>query len=95
MPAVECIAAPCFTARRFISTIRDIENMYFENVGGFQFQAAFNSLKKHGRIAVCGRFFQLYFAFTLTRQASICFIMHSVMYAFASGFVALTPLQHQ
>jgi NADPH-dependent curcumin reductase CurA len=37
----------------------DIKNMYFENVGGFQFQAAFNCLKKHGRIAVCGRLFQL------------------------------------
>jgi hypothetical protein len=28
---------------------------YFENVGGFHFEAAFNSLRKNGRIAVCGR----------------------------------------
>jgi NADPH-dependent curcumin reductase CurA len=29
-------------------------DMYFENVGGFHFEAAFNSLRPHGRIAVCG-----------------------------------------
>ena len=29
-------------------------DMYFENVGGHHFEAAFNSLKPGGRIAVCG-----------------------------------------
>lgn len=29
-------------------------DMYFENVGGFHFEAAFDSLKSGGRIAVCG-----------------------------------------
>lgn len=29
-------------------------DMYFENVGGIHFDAAFKSLRKHGRIAVCG-----------------------------------------
>lgn len=28
--------------------------MYFENVGGIHFEAAFESLRPHGRIAVCG-----------------------------------------
>lgn len=28
--------------------------MYFENVGGMHFEAAFESLRPHGRIAVCG-----------------------------------------
>mmetsp|Transcript_3470 Transcript_3470/g.9400 ORF Transcript_3470/g.9400 Transcript_3470/m.9400 type:complete len:347 (-) Transcript_3470:135-1175(-) len=30
-------------------------DMYFENVGGFQFDAAFSALKPGGRIAVCGQ----------------------------------------
>lgn len=29
-------------------------DMYFENVGGMHFEAAFESLRPHGRIAVCG-----------------------------------------
>ncbi len=29
-------------------------DMYFENVGGFHFEAAFDSLRREGRIAVCG-----------------------------------------
>lgn len=29
-------------------------DMYFENVGGMHFEAAFNSLRPYGRIAVCG-----------------------------------------
>lgn len=29
-------------------------DMYFENVGGFHFEAAFSSLRDHGRIAICG-----------------------------------------
>jgi NADPH-dependent curcumin reductase CurA len=29
-------------------------DMYFENVGGYHFEAAFESLAPHGRIAVCG-----------------------------------------
>ena len=29
-------------------------DMYFESVGGMHFEAAFNSLRPHGRIAVCG-----------------------------------------
>ena len=29
-------------------------DMYFENVGGYHFDAAFDSLRAHGRIAVCG-----------------------------------------
>jgi NADPH-dependent curcumin reductase CurA len=29
-------------------------DMYFENVGGFHFEAAFDSLRDKGRIAVCG-----------------------------------------
>ena len=29
-------------------------DMYFENVGGAHFEAAFNSLRPGGRIAVCG-----------------------------------------
>jgi hypothetical protein len=29
-------------------------DMYFENVGGIHFEAAYNSLKPYGRIAVCG-----------------------------------------
>jgi len=29
-------------------------DMYFENVGGFQFDAALSVLKKYGRVAVCG-----------------------------------------
>lgn len=30
-------------------------DMYFENVGGMHFEAAFNSLRPYGRIAVCGQ----------------------------------------
>jgi len=30
-------------------------DMYFENVGGFHFEASFNSLRPGGRIAVCGQ----------------------------------------
>lgn len=29
-------------------------NMYFENVGGMHFEAAMNTLKPHGRVAICG-----------------------------------------
>lgn len=29
-------------------------DMYFDNVGGMHFEAAFDSLRQHGRIAVCG-----------------------------------------
>uniref|UniRef100_A0A7S2RJG2 Enoyl reductase (ER) domain-containing protein n=1 Tax=Mucochytrium quahogii TaxID=96639 RepID=A0A7S2RJG2_9STRA len=29
-------------------------DMYFENVGGYHFSAAFDSLRAHGRIALCG-----------------------------------------
>jgi len=29
-------------------------DMYFENVGGMHFEAAFETLREHGRIAVCG-----------------------------------------
>merc|ERR1719253_30111 len=28
--------------------------MYYENVGGIHFEAAFNNLRAHGRIAICG-----------------------------------------
>ncbi len=56
-----CAAAACRRAAGDVCstaaslTVSCVRCRYFENVGGFQFQAAFNSLRKHGRIAVCGR----------------------------------------
>ena len=37
-------------------------DMYFENVGGMHFEAAFQSLRAHGRIAVCGGISQYNYA---------------------------------
>lgn len=49
----------CNTAEDLMAALKvgapDGIDMYFENVGGFHFEAAFNSLRNGGRIAVCGQ----------------------------------------
>jgi len=46
------------TAQELIDAIKAVApngiDMYFENVGGIHFDAAYASLRPHGRIAVCG-----------------------------------------
>jgi NADPH-dependent curcumin reductase CurA len=46
------------TAEELIAALKEVApngiDMYFENVGGIHFDAAYASLRPHGRIAVCG-----------------------------------------
>jgi NADPH-dependent curcumin reductase CurA len=46
------------TVEKLVKELKSVDpagvDMYFENVGGMQFDAAFQSLKPYGRIAICG-----------------------------------------
>lgn len=87
----------CANTEELKAALKDVApdgiDMYFENVGGMHFEAAFESLRPHGRIAVCGGISE-YNNFT-TNKISINPMQMIYTFQRIEGFISMPWLSGQ